>query len=89
MLIFSRNLEEHKDHIRQVLQRLLENPLYVKVEKLEFHVHSITFLGFILEGRHVKRDPVKTQPSKAWPTAETRQQLQQFLGFANFFCTFI
>ncbi|KAL0188144.1 hypothetical protein M9458_015243, partial [Cirrhinus mrigala] len=34
ILIFSQN---ERDHVRRVLQRLLENRLYGKVEKCEFH----------------------------------------------------
>ena len=48
ILIFSRSLAEHKLHVRQVLQRLLENRLFVKAEKCEFHVPSVAFLGFII-----------------------------------------
>ena len=33
ILIFSLSLAEHKLHVRQVLQRLLENRLFVKAEK--------------------------------------------------------
>ena len=43
--IFSKNMEEHRI---QVLQRLLENRLYVKAEKCEFHVPFISFLGYII-----------------------------------------
>ncbi len=39
-LIFSHTLQEHVQHIRQVLQRLLDNGLYVKAEKC-FFMHSL------------------------------------------------
>ena len=48
ILIFSRSLEEHRHHVRQVLQRLLRNHLFAKPEKCEFHVKEVSFLGFIL-----------------------------------------
>lgn len=67
----------------------MENHLYVKAEKCEFHVPSITFLAFILEGGPVSADPTKTQTIKDWPVSEMRKQLQRFLGFANFYCRFI
>ena len=38
ILIFSRSLEEHVQQVKLVLQRLLENILYVKAGKCEFHV---------------------------------------------------
>lgn len=39
------NPAQHETHIRLVLERLLENQLYVKAEKWEFHVTTIPFLG--------------------------------------------
>lgn len=33
ILIFSDSLQEHIDHVQQVLKRLLENHLFVKLEK--------------------------------------------------------
>ena len=47
ILIFSLSLGEHKRHVRAVLQRLLENRLYVKAEKCEFHKSLVSFF----EGR--------------------------------------
>lgn len=89
ILIFSRSTEEHVQHVRQVLQRLLDNKLFVKAEKCEFHVTSVAFLGYILESGQVKTDPAKTQAVVEWPRPTSRKQLQQFLGFANFYRRFI
>lgn len=49
ILIFSRSMEEHVGHVREVLKRLLENKLYAKAGKCEFHVSSVSFLGFVVE----------------------------------------
>uniref|UniRef100_A0A1A8FIG4 Gypsy retrotransposon integrase-like protein 1 n=1 Tax=Nothobranchius korthausae TaxID=1143690 RepID=A0A1A8FIG4_9TELE len=89
ILIFSKNIAEHKEHVRAVLQRLLQNRLFVKAEKCEFHVPSVKFLGFILESGRLRADPEKTQAILDWPTPTSRKQLQRFLGFANFYRRFI
>ena len=89
ILIFSRNMEEHVQHVRLVLRRLLENKLFVKAEKCDFHVTSVSFLGFIIEQGQVKTDPAKVQAVAEWPKPTTRKQLQRFLGFANFYRRFI
>ena len=83
ILIFSRNLQEHVQHVNLVLKRLLENRLYVKAEKCDFHVSSVCFLDFIVEKGQIKTDPAE------WPTPTSRKQLQRFLGFANFYRRFI
>ncbi|KAK5927636.1 hypothetical protein CgunFtcFv8_012771 [Champsocephalus gunnari] len=75
--------------MRLVLQRLLENRLYVKAEKCAFHVSSVSFLGFVVEKGQVRADPAKVMAVAEWPTPTTRKQLQRFLGFANFYRRFI
>ncbi|KAK7887257.1 hypothetical protein WMY93_026878 [Mugilogobius chulae] len=89
ILIFSSSPEEHVVHVRQVLQRLLENKLFVKEEKCEFHVQSVSFLGYIIGNGQVKPDPSKIRAVEEWPSPENRKQLQRFLGFANFYRRFI
>ncbi len=72
-----------------MLQRLLENGLYVKAEKCAFHAQSVPFLGYILSSEGVRMDPAKVQAVIDWPTPDSRKALQRFLGFANFYRRFI
>lgn len=50
IMILSEPEEEHLQHVLVVLQLLLENRLYVKPEKCEFHTTSVSFLGFVVRG---------------------------------------
>lgn len=88
ILIFPHDQEEHQSHVRQVLQRLLENKLF-KAGKCDFHASSVSFLGYILEAGQVKADPSKIQAMVDWLVPNSWKQLQRFLGFANFNCRFI
>ncbi len=89
ILIFSHSLQEHAQHIRQVLQRLLENGLYVKAEKCVFHAQSVLFLGYTVSAQGVRKDTDKVQAVVNWPTPDSRKALQRFLGCANFYWWFI
>lgn len=89
ILIYSRNAQEHTRHVRQVLERLLKNRLFVKAEKCEFHTTTISFLGYIISAGEIKMAPEKLTAVRDWPRPETRKQLQRFLGFANFYPRFI
>ncbi len=89
ILIFSHSLQEHVQHVRRVLQRLLENGLYVKAEKCVFHAQSVPFLGYIVSVEGMRMDPDRVQAVVDWPTPDSRKALQRFLGFANFYRRFI
>ncbi|XP_072770759.1 DNA-binding protein RFX2 isoform X1 [Nerophis lumbriciformis] len=89
ILVFSPTPELHIQHVRLVLQRLLENCLYVKAEKCVFHSKSVPFLGFIVERGQLRADPAKIQAVVDWPTPTSRKHLQRFLGFSNFYRRFI
>ncbi|KAM9342468.1 piezo-type mechanosensitive ion channel component 2 [Pholidichthys leucotaenia] len=67
-------LEEHVAHVHSILQRLLENQLFVKAEKREVSTCSISFLGFIIAEGALKADlarvkaiPLKTESQKLSP----------------------
>ncbi|XP_062842684.1 uncharacterized protein lrfn4b [Trichomycterus rosablanca] len=89
ILIFSKSPQDHRHHVRQVLQRLLRNHLYVKPQKCEFHLRETTFLGFIIREGQIQMDPNKTQAVWDWPTPSSIKEVQRFLGFAHFYRRFI
>ena len=89
ILVYSQSLEEHIIHVRSVLQRLLENRLFVKAEKCEFHTTSVEFLGHIIQKGSVRADPRKVSAVVDWEKPTDRTQLRRFLGFSNFYRKFI
>ncbi|KAG1930727.1 retrotransposable element [Pimephales promelas] len=89
ILIYSNSLEEHVQHVRSVLQRLIQFHLYAKMEKCEFHQTSISFLGYVISQDGVAMDEKKVRGVVDWPVPQTVKELQRFLGFANFYRRFI
>lgn len=55
----------------------------------KFHVPKVIFLGYIIGSRRVKADSEKIQAVVEWSRPTTLKQLQQFLGFANFYRRFL
>ncbi|XP_051543938.1 uncharacterized protein LOC127434920 [Myxocyprinus asiaticus] len=76
ILIFSQSLQEHTQHIRQVLQRLLENQL---LEKCQFHARSVPFLEFFVSTKGIQVDPDKVRAVSSWPTPDSRKSLQKMV----------
>ncbi|KAG1934122.1 retrotransposable element [Pimephales promelas] len=89
ILIYSETFEDHVKEVRAVLQRLIENQLYAKLPKCEFHQTQIAFLGYIISAEGVTMDGDKVQAVVDWPQPKNVKQLQRFLGFANFYRRFI
>ncbi|KAI2646638.1 Transposon Tf2-8 polyprotein [Labeo rohita] len=89
VLIYSRNMDEHRQHVQQVLLKLRQHHLYLKLEKCEFHKPSVQFLGYIISAEGVQMDQGKIHAIQDWPQPNSMKELQRFLGFSNFYHRFI
>ncbi|KAL0187600.1 hypothetical protein M9458_014699 [Cirrhinus mrigala] len=89
ILICSRNMAKHHQHIQQVLHKLRQHNLYLKLEKCEFHKPSVQLLGYIISAEGVQMDQGKIHVIQDWPQPSSIKELQCFLGFSNFYCRFI
>jgi hypothetical protein len=61
ILIYNGSLEEYAEHLRKVFQRLKENKLYVKLNKCEFRVKEMDFLGHRITQKGLKMDDHKVK----------------------------
>lgn len=89
ILIYSKDEEEHAEHLRLVLERLEQYALYANEAKCEFFVDEVEYLGFRIRVDGVQMDPSRVEAVSQWPTPTTHRELQVFLGFANFYRRFI
>jgi len=89
ILIYSDSITEHKKHVRKVLQWLCTNGLYASPTKCVFYHDKVEFLGFILGSQGVQIDNNKVSIIWEWPTPWHLKNVQEFLGFANFYKRFI
>ena len=89
ILIFSKNENEHAEHVRFVLKRLREFKLFAKLEKCEFHCDTTEFLGYVIKKDGIGMDPKKVESILSWPVPKNQRELQVPLGFVNFYRSFI
>jgi hypothetical protein len=89
ILIMHSDRARHRKIIREVLRQLREHCLFLHPEKCKFRKSTIEYLGVIILHNHIEMDPVKVTSVAAWPEPENKKDMQQFLGFTNFYQRFI
>nr|CDS27662.2 gag pol polyprotein [Hymenolepis microstoma] len=89
VLIASSNSEEHKQHLRQVFERLQQYGITVNPEKCKFGQIEIDFLGHHISGRGITPLPERTQSILNYPAPQSVKSLRRFLGVVNYYGRFI
>eukprot|EP00257_Ricinus_communis_P017580 XP_015576051.1 uncharacterized protein K02A2.6-like [Ricinus communis] len=89
IVVYSKTLKEHIQHLRQVFHILKENELYVKKEKCEFAKPEVMFLGHIVGGGKLRMDKAKVQAIEDWEPPRKVTELRSFLGLVNYYRRFI
>ncbi|GKA34287.1 putative reverse transcriptase domain-containing protein [Tanacetum coccineum] len=64
ILIYSRNKEEHADHLRIILELLRKEKLYAKFSKCDFWISIVQFLGHLIDSQGLHVDPAKIEAVK-------------------------
>lgn len=89
ILVYSASVEEHVQHLREVLQLLLDHQLFVKESKCSFACDTLEYLGHIVSANGVATDPRKTQAMQDWPLPTTVTELRGFLGLTGYYRKFV
>ena len=89
ILIYSKNEEEHKEHLRLVLEKLKEHQLYAKFSKCEFWLKKVGFLGHVISAEGIAVDPSKVEAVTEWKAPTSVGEIRSFLGLAGYYRRFI
>src|SRR4051812_29713946 len=89
ILIYSKNEEEHKEHLRLVLEKLREHQLYAKFSKCEFWLKEVGFLRHVISGEGIAVDPSKVEAITEWKAPTSVGEIRSFLGLAGYYRRFI
>ncbi|GKD92767.1 putative reverse transcriptase domain-containing protein [Tanacetum coccineum] len=89
ILIYSRNKEEHVDHLRIILELLKKEKLYAKFSKCDIWISIVQFIGHVIDSQGVHVDPAKIEAVENWASPTTPTEIRQFLGLAGYYRRFI
>ncbi|GJY29634.1 putative reverse transcriptase domain-containing protein [Tanacetum coccineum] len=89
ILIYSKNEQEHEEHLKQILELLKKEELYAKFSKCEFWIPKVQFLGHVIDNKGIHVDPAKIESVKDWASPKSPTEIRQFLGLAGYYRRFI
>lgn len=89
IIVYSKSLEEHKDHLKQVFEELHTHCLFVYGKKSEFFLQEIFYLGHIISKDGIKMDLDKLRVINDWPVPTNLHDLRSFIGMCSYYRRFI
>nr|GEU35740.1 putative reverse transcriptase domain-containing protein [Tanacetum cinerariifolium] len=85
ILIYSRNKEEHANHLRIILELLKKEKLYAKFSKCDFWIKTVQFLGHLIDSQGIHVDPAKIEAVKNWASPTTPTEIHRDSHFTSRF----
>jgi len=85
ILIYSKDEEEHAEHLRIVLQILREHQLYPKLSKCDFYQKKIQYLGHVISEDGISVDPEKIEAIVYWRTPKNMTDVRSFMGLTGYY----
>ena len=89
ILVYSRDEQEHEQHLKIVLQTLREKKLYAKLSKCDFWLKEVSFLGHIVSAEGIRVDPAKIEAIINWKPPQSVTEVRSFLGLAGYYRKFV
>ena len=89
IVIATETIEDHLERIREVFECLREAGFKMRAEKCDFMRTETKYLGRVVSAEGIKPDPAAVSKIQEWMPPRNREELQSFLGFANYYRDFI
>jgi hypothetical protein len=84
ILVYSKSLDEHINHLHCGLDVLRKEKLYANVKKCSFCLEKVVFLGYVVSAKGIAVDEEKVKAIKEWPTSKSITEVRSFHGLTCF-----
>lgn len=89
VVIFSKSLQEHMEHLNLIFLKLRQFNLKVQLDKSEFLRKEVAFLGHVITSEGIKPNPTKLEAIKKYPIPKSVKEIKSFLGLIGYYRRFI
>ena len=89
ILVFSKNMEEHLQHVRILFERLHQADLKLTKRKCNFLKAHVQYLGHYISGQGLEPIPEKLESLRQMPPPTDLTETRKFLGFVGYYRKFI
>ncbi|XP_076951338.1 putative mitochondrial protein AtMg00860 [Bidens hawaiensis] len=83
------NESDHVEHLKEVLEILKEEKLYVRFSKCAFWLREVQFIGHVINPKGITVDPSKIEGIMNWKTPQSLTDVRSFLGLVGYYRKFI
>ena len=89
IIVFSKSFEEHLTHLQTVFDALNQHHLRLKLEKCNFFMTELKYLGYVVNQSGIKVDNDKIQAIAEYPIPKSITDTRSFLGLASYYRCFV
>jgi len=76
ILIYSKNEEDHAEHLATILRLLRDNSLYAKLSKHSLFLTKVHYLGHVVSKEHIAMNPKKIRAISEWVTPKNVDEVR-------------